>query len=242
MDDVRDKQFDVAPAAVVEYSYLALSHGADAVKTLRFAVKESQTCRFDAVLRLIRTAIGDKQEYTLLDVGCGLGDFLPYLKKEFHAPKVYAGVDPAPPVIQAIPPALLEEFPQASFKVGTVFDVEEVRPASLFDVVVGIGCFGEKEPTWAHGVQLKMVQRSFEKMYRLSNGVAVMTAHSTYKQNPRACEFLVDPWGLGAWAHDTLTERVVLDHQEMPHEVFLAAYRGASKWKLAYEVAKAQGK
>jgi len=51
--------------------------------------EHSQKRRFSAILSLL----GDIQKETLVDAGCGFGDFYLYLKEKNSLPKIYIGLD-----------------------------------------------------------------------------------------------------------------------------------------------------
>ena len=57
---------------------------------VNWASKENQILRFDAILKLLPK---DLSSFTLVDAGCGFGDFYLYLKKKKRLPKNYIGID-----------------------------------------------------------------------------------------------------------------------------------------------------
>jgi len=59
-------------------------------KGVNWASRENQLLRFDAILRLLPD---DLSKFTLVDAGCGFGDFYTYLKKKKRLPKQYIGID-----------------------------------------------------------------------------------------------------------------------------------------------------
>lgn len=64
-------------------------HGTTA-KGVNWASKENQELRFDIILELLPK---DLSGSTLVDAGCGFGDFYTYMKKKKRVPKHYIGID-----------------------------------------------------------------------------------------------------------------------------------------------------
>ena len=64
-------------------------HGTSA-KGVNWASKESQFLRFKTILELLPKDISSK---TLVDAGCGFGDFYLYMEKKKRLPKEYIGID-----------------------------------------------------------------------------------------------------------------------------------------------------
>ena len=64
-------------------------HGTSA-KGVNWASKESQFLRFKTILELLPKDISSK---TLVDAGCGFGDFYLYMEKKKRLPKEYVGID-----------------------------------------------------------------------------------------------------------------------------------------------------
>ena len=59
-------------------------------KGVNWISAQTQKKRFQVILDLLPKEL---QEYTLLDAGCGFGDFYTYLQKKKNVPKKYIGVD-----------------------------------------------------------------------------------------------------------------------------------------------------
>src|ERR671935_2006255 len=86
----------------------------------------AQRARFAAVL-----AVGDRDGATLLDAGCGLGDFYGYLRERSIAAR-YTGCDLSTPHVEAARKA----YPDARFVAA---DVHEILAGERFDCVVSCG-------------------------------------------------------------------------------------------------------
>ena len=71
------------------YSEAMQKHGENA-NGLHWISKETQNIRFKAILEMLPSNLN---QLTLLDAGCGFGDFYIYLKNNNKLPKEYKGVD-----------------------------------------------------------------------------------------------------------------------------------------------------
>src|SRR5438552_3067143 len=95
----------------------------------------AQRARFAAVL-----AVGDLDGATVLDAGCGLGDFYGYLRERGIAAR-YTGCDLSTPH----PDAARRAYPEARFVAA---DVRELLAVERFDYVVGCGLLHLRLPRW----------------------------------------------------------------------------------------------
>jgi len=59
-------------------------------KGVNWHSKESQKIRFDIILKILPQNL---DSFTLVDAGCGFGDFYLYLQKKKRVPKEYIGID-----------------------------------------------------------------------------------------------------------------------------------------------------
>ena len=71
------------------YSSAIKMHGVTA-KGVNWASKENQLLRFKMILNFLPE---DLTQFTLVDAGCGFGDFYHYLLKKKRVPKEYIGID-----------------------------------------------------------------------------------------------------------------------------------------------------
>ncbi len=67
-------------------------HGTSA-KGVNWASKKNQTLRFENILKLLPE---DIHLYSVVDAGCGFGDFYSFLSKKKKLPKEYIGIDSLP--------------------------------------------------------------------------------------------------------------------------------------------------
>ncbi len=130
------------------YELLEKRYGLDPVKRLGWDSRATQINRFDVLC-----GIGPLQEKSILDVGCGVGDFYGYLvERGFRG--AYTGYDLVPAHCIA-----------ATEKYGNMFfvkDVLETAGEREFDYVVASGIFSMLTEGWE-----KMVSATLERMYSL---------------------------------------------------------------------------
>jgi SAM-dependent methyltransferase len=182
---------------------------------LGFRNRSSQEKRFEALL-----ALGDFAGRSLLDVGCGFGDFLAFLvERDVHP--LYHGLDVCEPMIERCQ----ERFPAGAgrFLVGDVLDHEPDQP---YDYVVASGLFGLDSP----GARERIVP-TLERMYAWCRiGISVNFLSARY---PKAVEgrIYVEPEKALAAAL-ALTPAVRLDHNYLPNDFTLHLYKSPA-WERA---------
>lgn len=101
-----------------------LGHSFDALSS---GTEERRAIRFDVL-----TEIGIKSGDSVLDLGCGFGDYFKYLKDNGILVK-YTGIDINPTFINSA----IERYPDAEFK---VLDIQSEDPGQ-YDYVVSTSCF-----------------------------------------------------------------------------------------------------
>src|ERR671936_190507 len=120
------RQNDEAAALVRAYFGACLDRYGHDPRGVDWQSAAAQRARFAAVL-----AVGDLDGATLLDAGCGLGDFYGYLRERGIAAR-YTGCDLSTPHVEAARKA----YPDARFVAG---DVREILADERFDYVIGCG-------------------------------------------------------------------------------------------------------
>jgi SAM-dependent methyltransferase len=146
---------------------------------------------------------------SLLDVGCGYGGFLAYLRSREIAVE-YTGVD----VVQSMIDHASEAFPDASWVCADVFDLEPTQP---FDYVVCNGILTQKLEATIPEMDA-YAHRLIETMFGLCRrGIAfnLMSTHVNYMADNL---YYCNPVELLAWCL-TVTGRIRMDHLYPPlHE------------------------
>lgn len=187
------------------YGELARAHGPDS-RGVGWNRRESQHRRFEALLRL-----GDVHGKRLLDVGCGFGELLAFLRERGISPD-YTGVDLCPDMIEGCRNRFGNGASGARF---LETDVLEWATDERFDYVVASGIFGLGS---AHVAE--RVAPTLAKLVSLAEvGVAVnfLSARSTRRAPERFYAEPAEILELG-FAH---TPAVTLDHSYLPNDFTL---------------------
>lgn len=198
-------------------------HG-DNFRALDWDSAESQELRFSILMHL-PIFTGRTRNFSLLDLGCGMGDLYKYLKKQTWLEKLnikYTGVDIAPAMIKIAQ----EEFPEADFKIQDVF--EEQNPET-FDFIVSSGIFNTRVSD-SPDYQI-FVRKFIQKLYGLCRfGVAVNFQSTLVLAQIQVTEeriresfkkyYYYDPAEMVEFAKD-ITRRFILRHDYHPADFTL---------------------
>tara|TARA_B110000003_G_scaffold266061_1_gene292575 strand:- start:35 stop:646 length:612 start_codon:yes stop_codon:yes gene_type:complete len=167
----------------------------DDVRAVGWGSQESQELRFDYLIKDFNL-----NSKTILDVGCGLGDFLHYLKKSDIKDYQYIGLDISKNMIESCRERHLQDNVQ--FYQGTIFeyDFETIDVA----ILSGALSYKYKEATSA-------AKATLEKMFQLSTeGVALnflsTTADYELEKNQHYDPAIILTWALN------LSKKVSLYH------------------------------
>lgn len=126
------------------------------VDRVGWSSRDTQLARFRTI-----TKIGEFQKKTVLDVGCGVGDFYNFLSNQ-GVNLTYTGIDL---VLENCSDAQ-KRYGSAKFINKSLFDLED---EAKYDYVVASGIFFLKYPNWDI-----VVEEALKKMFSLCNlGVAV---------------------------------------------------------------------
>lgn len=173
----------------------------------------SQATRFRVLFE-----IGDLTGATILDVGCGRGDFYAFLMQKKVCFSRYLGLDIHETVIERA----RERFPSAEFRVlGSLLE-----PISdLFDYVFESGIFNLATPE-----ALKLTKATLRWMYQLSiRGTAAnfLSLFSPFSLDPRSQYY--NPADMLDFVHAELSHCTVLRHDYKSNDFTLYMYRECSK-------------
>ncbi len=174
---------------------------------LGFRNRTSQEKRFAALLLL-----GDFHGRRLLDVGCGFGDFLPFLLERGIQP-IYTGLDLCEPMVER---GRERHAPESRFVVADALDYVPDEP---YDYVVASGIFGLEAP----GAR----ERIYPTVARMFGWAGVgMAVNFLSRRSPTPAEARVylDPSEMLALGL-SLTPAVRLDHTYLPNDFTLHLYK-----------------
>jgi len=184
-------------------------HG-DTPQALRWT-PEGQRLRYEA----FRGIVGNLEGRSLLDFGCGKGDFYGFLRDR-GALVAYCGID----VNAGLVAMARRKYPETEF---LTLDVEETPWQRRFDVVVACGVFNLR----IGGIAASLLETTkiLFGLCRESLHLNVLTART-----PRRDVELhyVEPVDLLRFALDELSPIVTLRHGLVPDDAYLSVYRCGS--------------
>lgn len=175
---------------------------------LGFRSRSSQERRFEALL-----ALGDFHGRTLLDVGCGFGDFLQFLGERGIRPR-YTGLDICEPMIARC----RERFASSDARF-VVADVLDYTPPHSFDYVVASGIFGLEAP----GVR-ERIAPTIERMTQWSRVGCAVNFLSSRSPAPAEARVYVDPCEMLELGL-AITRAARIDHSYLPNDFTLHLFR-----------------
>jgi SAM-dependent methyltransferase len=166
--------------------------------------------RFEKILEL-----GDFNDKTLLDVGCGIGGFYDFLKgKSINCD--YTGIDINPRMIEIA----REKHPDIKDKFS-VFDIIEDNPDRQFDYAISNGPLNLE---FAPGMNMDMTMRLIRAMFNLAKTGIAVTMTSALTRKPTPGTFYYHPAEILAGTF-TFCANARFDHTYLPHDFALFCYK-----------------
>lgn len=203
-DDVRNRAL---------YTDLLSRHGASP-RALNWGSRESQRLRF----RILFEA-GIPRDASVLDAGCGTGDFLAYLRERGFEGR-YVGIDLTPAMIEAAS----KRFPGERFAVASIGDAAGLsREAFASDFVVSSGVFYYRQAD-----PERFLHESLERLFPLARRCLAFNSLSTWADRPaEAGEFRADPLRTLSFCR-RLSPRLTLRHDYHPGDFTVYVRRPAA--------------
>jgi len=188
----------------------------DSPKAFDWGSRASQSKRF----KILSEILPLDEPFTVLDVGCGLGDLWGWMAARYDKPFSYTGVDISPKMIQLA----REKYAVSTSRNPVAFMVHDMAEPleERYDYVLLSGTLnkriaGEEEQTaWARHV-IRNCWDAAEKglAYNMLSAYADHTAPDDYQYHP--CKILKYCMSLSRWAK--------LDHTYMPHDFTIYLWR-----------------
>lgn len=151
---------------------------------------------------------------TILDVGCGMGDYADYLTGRFRD-FTYSGIDISPKMVETARQA----HPSLDIQMGNIIKDAMGR----FDVITANGIFyllGPGAPT--------LMKEMVARMYALSIRAVAFNSLSSWAHDKEEGEFYADPLETTEFCRQ-LTPWVVLRHDYHPRDFSVYLYREQNK-------------
>ena len=190
------------------YTDLVAQHGVHP-HSLNWGSAESQRLRFEVL-----GEAGLRAGQSVLDVGCGLGDFYGWIR-ERGLEVDYRGVDLTPRMIEVA----RSRFPEGHFDVLNVLEAE-VAPAD-FVVASGIFYLRQHEP-------IVFMQQVLTRLFALCRRTVAFNTLSAWSPDADANEFYADPLRTLEFCR-SLTPWVALRHDYHPRDFTIYLHRESTR-------------
>ncbi len=175
--------------------------------------RHSQESRF-AVL----ATVGDLTGATLLDVGCGLGDFSTFLRSRNVQFASYTGIDLNAEMVSAA----RTKYPSETFEVRDPAD--EPFAAESFDYVFESGIFNFAVPEWE-----SIARQTMRAMFQACRKGIAMNFLSKLSGNENPEAHYSQPSEILSMIEDDLSAHFVLRHDYRTNDFTVFVYKGSYK-------------
>ncbi|MDQ7786095.1 MAG: class I SAM-dependent methyltransferase [Thermodesulfovibrionales bacterium] len=178
----------------------------DAPQAVRWT-PEGQLRRYENLLRIA----GDFSGKTVLDFGCGKGDFYGFLRGKNISVR-YCGID----INENLISLARDKYPEAEF---IAMDIEKTDLKRNFDYIILCGVFSLR----VAGIQETM-QNILKMLFSVCTDALHMNALSYYVPQRTVELFYVKPEELLRFALTELSPKVTLTHAD--EDIYLSVYKG----------------
>jgi len=192
----------IKKAALIKYNETVEKYGGDNIQAVHWDDIQKQYIRF----YLIKEHIPNDSEVSILDIGCGNGEFFKYLNFNGFRGK-YTGYDINDKLIKSAK----NIYPKYknNFKVIDIFDDDLVEN---FDYVCVSGLFNNnlgQDEAWT--------KEFIRKMYDLANRKVIFNAISTYTTFRENNMYYMDPFVISDYIIKNLSQDLMLSHGQLPY-------------------------
>ena len=177
-------------------------------KSLAYSGEKSQKIKFNIV-----TEVGIEDNCSVLDVGCGFGDYFNYLKQRGIKNVKYCGID----ISNKIVDFAKEKNSSVNVIQGNVLDLSDDEK---YDYVISLGFNCVKT-----GSNWETLTQVLDKMWKLSKKGIAYNAVSTFSEDSPRKIYFVSPAKVIDYIMNNLTYKVVFRHDYMPHDFTIFAYK-----------------
>ncbi|SRR6266851_1634502 len=169
---------------------------------------ESLRKRFEVL-----SGVGLMTNARVLDVGCGFGDFLAFLREVGQVPAYYAGID----VVTEFIDEARRRHPDACFQVA---DLVDLSGENTYDYCLASGIFYLPSSDWQN-----YVRETALKMFELSDKGSAINFLSSFSRRPDATSYYADPGVVLSLLGQYVCRRLVLRHDYLPNDFTVYLYK-----------------
>lgn len=190
------------------YSGLAERYGHD-VRALDWGSRESQERRFGVL-----AGVGNLNGRSVLDVGCGLGDFAAWCARQAMAVD-YTGIDITPRMVELA----RECLPAQAFRAADLFALPLPPEGRAWDYVVASGIFAKRQED-----PERYLREAVAHMFALSRVATAFNVLSTWAPASESSEYHADPLRTLEYCR-SLSPWAVLRHDYHPRDFTVYLYK-----------------
>lgn len=192
---------------IISYYNRLLSSHRDDYKIVGWGSKASQEMRFD-----VMTQVGELEGHSVLDVGCGLGNLLGFLRqRNIHCD--YNGVD----IHHGMIDEARRRFPDTKFEVSDILELKD--PLPQYDYVLLSGALNLSQD--GHGEFMKAI---VGRLFGLARRAAAFNVLSVFADFFSPGEFYANPIEVLKYCF-SFTRKVSLRHDYLPHDFTVFLYK-----------------
>jgi len=188
--------------AIGKYDETISKFGADSNNAVHWSNQQTQYYRFE----MVKKYIPNDSSVSVLDIGCGNGEFFKYLNFSGFRGK-YTGYDINSRFIDATKKIYSDNSDNFCVK-----DILEDEISEKFDYVVLSGLFNNN-----YGQDDVWIQKIVKKMYQLSNKKVIFNAISTYTNYKDKQMYYIDPLKISDYIIKNLSAELILEHALLPY-------------------------
>jgi len=201
---------------IVERYNKRLAIYGDDIRTLASGTEERRRIRFDVLYE-----VGIKEGSSILDLGCGFGDFYAYLQERGVKNINYTGYDVNPKLIAIAQ----EKYPAAQFEVKDI----QIDPFPEFDFIVSTSTFNLKLESQDNYDFIAEILNICYKHSRIAVAIDFLTSYVDFES---AEGFHYSPERIFAMSK-CITKRVCLRHDYPLYEFCIYLYKDFKGWRLS---------
>jgi len=172
--------------------------------------KISHSKRFEKIYE-----IGDWNDKTILDVGCGLGAYYEFLRKKGRKIS-YTGFD--------INELMIKEAEKRYKDYEVYFEVKDIieEPVTkMFDYVISVGPLNLK---FAKLMNMEITKVLLKRMYEISTEAFAISMTSSLSKKKNNKTFYYNPFEIGEYV-SSFANNFRIDHSFLPHDFVLFVYK-----------------
>lgn len=213
---MKSKVIEQAKKEVQEYYRKTWERGVWDWQKLDFGAEISQQIRYKVAFQNLD--LRRAEAFSLLDVGCGVGDFYGFLEQNCQTDFKYLGVDICPFMIARAK----EKYPGGDFV--AIESLEGVNGSFDFAVALCVFVIGRK------GRQVEFMKATLRELYGIVKDAVAFTCLSRWREKKRQMETDFGLEEIYRICKSCGFQRVAVDYSYAPHDFLVVCKKGDSEW------------